>query len=198
MRISLDHARAIAHRMLGKRYKLLPSCAWSKPKSVFACSLFFHPLGCVCCVLCVRKEMLNTPGRRLEKPLDDRMAMSSLGGWDSGGRPAVYCHRKGRMHPFVHLSIWFWLYTTLQCQSSISLNSLVFHTSGGISTSPATFLFIIFLSAESSSCVNGPSLMSNCLLLILVIGSCVTFGGFPSTRKSTESLKIVFLIVDEQ
>ena len=36
--------------------------------------------------------MWNTPGRRWEKPLDDRMAMSSLGGWDSGDRPAVYCH----------------------------------------------------------------------------------------------------------
>ena len=28
--------------------------------------------------------------------------------------------------------------------------------------------------------MNSPSLMSNCLLIILVIGSCVTFGGFPS------------------
>ena len=56
------------------------------------CSLFFHPLGFVCCVLCVRKEMWNTTGRRWEKPLDDRMAMSSLGDWDSGGRPVVYCH----------------------------------------------------------------------------------------------------------
>ena len=28
--------------------------------------------------------------------------------------------------------------------------------------------------------MNGPSLMSNCLLIILVIGSCVTFGGCPS------------------
>ena len=41
--------------------------------------------------------------------------------------------------------------------------------------------FFIFLSTGSScSRVNGPSLMSNCLLIILVIGSCVTFGGFPS------------------
>ena len=30
--------------------------------------LFFHPLGCV---LCVRKEMYYTPGRRWEKSLDD-------------------------------------------------------------------------------------------------------------------------------
>ena len=88
---------------------------------------------------------------------------------------------KGSMHPFVHLSIGFWLYTALQCRSSMSSNCLVFHTSGGISSSPAAFLFLIFLRTESSSsCVNGPSLMSNCLLIILVIGSCVIFGGFPS------------------
>ena len=63
----------------------------------------------------------------------------------------------------------------------MSSNCLVFHTSGGISPSPATFLFLIFLRTESSSSyVNGPSLMSNCLLIILVIGSCITFGGFPS------------------
>ena len=85
------------------------------------------------------------------------------------------------MHPFIHLSIGFWLYTALQCRSSMTSNCLVFHTSGGISSSPAAFLFLIFLRTESSSsCVNGPSLMSNCLLIILVIGSCVIFGGFPS------------------
>ena len=88
---------------------------------------------------------------------------------------------KGVMHPFIHLSIGFWLYTALQCRSSMSSNCLVFHTSGGISSSPAVFLFLIFLRTESSSsCVNGPSLMSNCLLIILVIGLCVIFGGFPS------------------
>ena len=60
-------------------------------------------------------------------------------------------------------------------------NCLVFHTSGGIPSSPAAFLFLIFLRTESSSSwVNGPSLMSNYLLIILVIGSWVTFGGFPS------------------
>ena len=63
----------------------------------------------------------------------------------------------------------------------MSSNCLVFHTSGGISSSPAAFLFLIFLRTESSSsCVNSPSLMSNCLLIVLVIGSCVIFGGFPS------------------
>ena len=50
--------------------------------------LFFHPLGCVRYVLCVHKEMWNTPGRRWEKPLDDSMTMSGLGGWDSGVQPA--------------------------------------------------------------------------------------------------------------
>ena len=46
----------------------------------------------------------------------------------------------------------------------MSSNCLVFHTSGGISSSPAACLFLIFLSTESSSSgVNGPSLMSNCL-----------------------------------
>ena len=33
--------------------------------------LFFHPLGCVWCGLCVGKEMWNTPGQRWGKPLDD-------------------------------------------------------------------------------------------------------------------------------
>ena len=63
----------------------------------------------------------------------------------------------------------------------MSSNCLVFHTSGGISSSPAAFLFLILLRTESSSSlVKGPSLMSNCLLIILVIGSSVIFGGFPS------------------
>ena len=57
---------------------------------------------------------------------------------------------------------------------------LVFHTFGGISSSPAPFLFFIFLSTESSSSrVDGPSLMSNSLIIIFVIDSCVTFDGFP-------------------
>ena len=63
----------------------------------------------------------------------------------------------------------------------MSSNCLVFHTSRGISSSTAAFLFLIFLSTESSSSwVNGPSLMSNYILIILLIGSCVTLGGFPS------------------
>ena len=43
------------------------------------------------------------------------------------------------------------------------------------------FFYLIFLSTESSSSwVNGPTLISDCLLIILVIGSWVPFGGFPS------------------
>ena len=81
------------------------------------------------------------------------------------------------MHHFIHLSIGFWLYTALQCRSSMSSNCLVCHTSGGIPSSPAAFLFLIFLRTElSSSCMKG----FNCLLIILAIGSCVIFGGFPS------------------
>ena len=63
----------------------------------------------------------------------------------------------------------------------MSSDCLVFYTSGGISSNPTASLFLIFLSTElNSSRVNCPSLMSNCLLIILVIGSYVTFGGFPS------------------
>ena len=52
---------------------------------------------------------------------------------------------------------------------------------GGISSSPAAFLFLILLRTESSSSlVKGPSFTSNCLLIILVIGSSVISGGFPS------------------
>ena len=41
--------------------------------------------------------------------------------------------------------------------------------------------FLIFLRTESSpSREIGLSLMSNCILILLVIGSCVTFDGFPS------------------
>ena len=48
--------------------------------------------------------MWNTPSRRWEKPLDDRMAMSGLGGWDSGGLASgcvvtsLYKHTKHNIH----------------------------------------------------------------------------------------------------
>ena len=48
-------------------------------------------------------------------------------------------------------------------------------------TQPCCFSIFNFLSIESSSSrVNSPCLMSNTLLIILVICSCVTFGDFPS------------------
>ena len=88
---------------------------------------------------------------------------------------------KGRIHTFIHMSIGFWLYTAFQFRSSMSLNFLVFHISVSISSCPAAFAFAIFLSTKScSSWVNGPSLMFNYLLIILMIGSWVTSGGFPS------------------
>ena len=85
------------------------------------------------------------------------------------------------MHPFVHLSMVFYYirhYSVgrLCCRIAWSYILLGFFLS-----SPTAFLFLIFLSTESSSSyVNCPSLMSNCLLIILVIGSCVTFWGFLS------------------
>ena len=62
----------------------------------------------------------------------------------------------------------------------MSLNFLVFPTSGGISSRLAPFLFLIFLSTTSSSCVYYPRLMSSWLLMIFVIGSSITSGDFPS------------------
>ena len=49
----------------------------------------------------------------------------------------------------------------LQYRRNRSSNFLVFHTPSGISSRPAVFLFIIFVSATSSSCVNCPSLIIN-------------------------------------
>ena len=73
---------------------------------------------------------------------------------------------------FLRKSFWFF--------QSIFSNSLVFPTSGRISSNAAAFIFLISLSTESSSSVNCPSLISNWLLIILMIGLCVFFGGFPS------------------
>ena len=62
---------------------------------------------------------------------------------------------------------------TVSAQYIVELPGLSYFTK-------SCFSILIFLCTESSSCINCPSLMSNCLLIILVIGSCVTFGGFPS------------------
>ena len=64
----------------------------------------------------------------------------------------------------------FSLYTVLQNQNNKSSNFWVFHTSGGILSRPAAFLFLIFLSTLLSfSRVNCPSMMSSWLLAIFVI-----------------------------
>ena len=76
----------------------------------------------------------------------------------------------------------------------MSSNSMVFHTSGSISSSPAGFLFFIFLSTElSSSCVNCLSLLSTCFLIILVIGLSVTLEEFPRNSRNVVIVAYVFL-----
>ena len=67
---------------------------------------------------------------------------------------------KGRMKPFVHLFIVFWLYTALLNRSSKSLNLLVFHISGVISSWPAAFHFLIFVCTTLRSWLKCPSLVS--------------------------------------
>ena len=85
------------------------------------------------------------------------------------------------MQPIANHSIVLSLYTALQYRSSKSSNFLVFYTSGGISSRPTTFLFLILVSTTSSSSwVNCPSLMSNRLLIIFVRSLSVTFGEFPN------------------
>ena len=61
----------------------------------------------------------------------------------------------------------------------MSSNSLFFDISGGISSSPAAFLFLFHINESSSSCVNCPKSMSYRLLIIFPIASCVSFRGFP-------------------
>ena len=61
----------------------------------------------------------------------------------------------------------------------MSPNSLVIHTSGGYFIKPCCFSIFDF-SLYWVEFFMRFSLMSNCLLIILVIGSCVAFGSFPS------------------
>ena len=90
--ISLEYTLALAHRCTESHAKVSQASPFWRLELTQGrvCSLFFHPLVCVCCVLCVRKEMWNTPGWRWKKPLDNLMAMSGLGGWDSGTWSAMY------------------------------------------------------------------------------------------------------------
>ena len=61
---------------------------------VRAC-LFFLPLSVVYVVLCVCKAMWNAPGRRWEKPLDNRMAMSWFKEVEIVGTgQRVYCYSR--------------------------------------------------------------------------------------------------------
>ena len=62
----------------------------------------------------------------------------------------------------------------------MSSNSLVFHTSGVFYQALPLSYFYFFSTESSFSCVNCPSLMSSWLLKFFVIGSSVSFGGFPS------------------
>ena len=88
--ISLEYTIAIAHRYTESYAKVSQTSLFLclELTQVLDCLSFFifQPLSCVCCALCAGKEMWNTTGRRWEKPLEDRMARSGLGGWDSGGR----------------------------------------------------------------------------------------------------------------
>ena len=83
------------------------------------------------------------------------------------------------MHPFIHLSIGFWLYTSLLEQYVVEFSGLL-HFWGYFIEPCCLSIFNFFSTVSTSSWVNGPSLMSNCLLIILVIGSWVASGGFPS------------------
>ena len=75
------------------------------------------------------------------------------------------------MQHFVHLSIVLCLYTALQHQRSRSSNFFVVHISGGISSSPAAFLFLNFVCTMlNSPWVKCYSLMSSWLLIIFVLG----------------------------
>ena len=87
------------------------------------------------------------------------------------------------MHPFIHLSIYQILIiycVAVSEQYVVELSGLPYFRGKFVQSCSFPFFFIFLRTESSSSCGNGPSLMSNCLLIILVIGSCVTFGGFPS------------------
>ena len=76
--ISLRYTLAIAHRCTRKSHKSVTNISLlalgANQNPCLFVLLFFLPLGCICCVLCVCKAMLDTPGRRWEKPLDNRMS----------------------------------------------------------------------------------------------------------------------------
>ena len=84
------------------------------------------------------------------------------------------------MLPF-SISLLGFVYRQHCINKEVSLDFLIFHTSGGILSKSAAFLLLIFVhTMSSSSSVNYSSLMSNWLLIIFVIGLSVIFGDFPS------------------
>ena len=140
---------------------------WFLPKPFWFVLSIFSILGCM---------WMHSRALYILAAMEVRLYLGCS--WLYRGHPFL---GKGRMESFAHLSILFLLDMALQFRSSMSSDSLVFHTSGGISSSLAAFLFLIFLCTKLSySCINWPSLMSNCLLIIFVIGSWVIFRGFPS------------------
>ena len=100
--ISVEYTLAIAVRITESYSKLSQTSLFvSLDRTqvrvcLFVCSLYFHTLSCVCCVLCVCKEMWNTSGRSWEEPLDNRMVMGGFGGRDSGGRSASVFSQKSQ------------------------------------------------------------------------------------------------------
>ena len=96
---------------------------------------------------------------------------------------------KGRM------SIGLWLYTPFQYRSSMSSNFLVFHISGGISSRPVAFLFLIFVSTMSNSAfVNSTSLMISWLLQIFVIVLSVTLETFQADSWNVLTTSVFVLL----
>ena len=91
-----------------------------------------------------------------------------------------------------------WILAAIYCVqviynwSNTSWNFLVFYTSVCISSRPAAFLFLIFVSTMSnSSCVNSPSLMSSWLVIIFMMNSSVTLGDFPGRFLKCSFLKCI-------
>ena len=86
--------------------------------------------------------------------------------------------RKGSMHPFIHLSIYRILIVycvAVAEQYVVELSGLPYFRWNFVQ--PCSFPIFNFSEnrVEFFLCER-----SNCLLIILVIGSCVIFGGFPS------------------
>ena len=68
--ISREYTLAIACKCTESCTKLSQTSFWrlELTQARYFVLLFFHPLGCI---LCVGKQMWNTPGQRREKPLED-------------------------------------------------------------------------------------------------------------------------------